>query len=134
MSYVRGDRLPDRISLFNLDCDDFQSHVCALDIDLHTPKYGCTSAQERFVNMCGIHWNMFSGCAFLLTAAGADLPFVRLDRKYTFCCWLAFTVEESLPRFRSEFFHLRRDSDNVSHSITDKVHARPSLLVDFKNF
>lgn len=56
MSYVCSNHRPDEISLFGLDCDDFLSHMCAVDTELETPKFGRRSARERFVKTCGVHW------------------------------------------------------------------------------
>lgn len=39
MRLVRGDHLPDDIPLFALECDDFRSHMSAVDTELESPKF-----------------------------------------------------------------------------------------------
>lgn len=84
MPYVQSDHLADDISLFALDCDDFRSHMCAVDIELKTPKFGHRSAQERFKHACGVCCGLLGGHVLIPAAAGFDFLFARADDEYTF--------------------------------------------------
>lgn len=50
MPYVRNDHHLDNISLLVLECDDFQSPMCAVENEMETSKFGHRSAQEKFVH------------------------------------------------------------------------------------
>lgn len=51
--YVCGDHPFDGISLFALSCDDFRLHMCAVNIELKSPKFGHIWARKRFVHFRG---------------------------------------------------------------------------------
>lgn len=51
--YIRASHLSDNIPLFALDYNDFRSHMCAIDTELETPKFGYRSARESFYTRAG---------------------------------------------------------------------------------
>lgn len=42
----------------------------------------------------GVHWGLRGGLDLLSAVAGFDLPFARVDKKYTFCLWLVLGLEK----------------------------------------
>lgn len=67
--------------------------MCAVDTKLKVPKFGHRSAQEKLVRACGVHWSMVGGHPSIPATAVFDLPLALLNDEYTFCFWLALTLE-----------------------------------------
>lgn len=133
MRYVRGDNLPDHTPRFALDCDNFRSHMCAVDTELKTAKFGHRSARQRFVDACKVHWGSLRGKILLPAAAVFDLSFARSDDEYSFCSWLTLELEEDASHFAGELYYQWQGIRNVSQLVLDAACARPSLTADFRN-
>lgn len=133
MPCVHDNRLPDNIPLFELKCDSFWSHMCALETELEMLAHRRLSVRARFVKVCGSHWAVLSGKISLVEAAGLDLSFARSDSKYMFCRWSALALEDISPPFGEGFFCQRRGVLNISQFVMDEIYARPSIPVDFRN-
>lgn len=90
--YVCGDHLRHDVSLFELDCDDFRSHMCVLVSELDNPKFDHRSARERFAHVCWGHWSMSGGHVLLPGASWFDLLFAWSSNEYRFCRRMALEL------------------------------------------
>lgn len=131
--YIYDNHLSNDIPSFVLECDEFWSHMRALDSELHAPEHSQRSAYERFVHACGVHWEALGGRILLPEVAGLDLFIARSVYHYTYCRWLALAIEEDSSQFGTDSTHLWRGICNVSKLLVDGIHTRSSLPADFCN-
>lgn len=119
--------LPDEILLFVLECEDFRSHLCALDFTLEAPAHGRLLARARFVQACKFYWEALSGKMSLLGAAIVDLSFTRANDEYNFFRLMALALAETSTQFGENFFCQGRIVCSVSQLVMEEVFARASI-------